>query len=147
MMLACGALVPRWWSGESGGVEEGVGLRAVELCASSGCTSRGLDDLGAQTKSWPLLGATAFATAWVAITFLLAAVVLALGKRGRAWRVRVARAAAAFALFSLVTGVAFAWTYPGFAGLGIGWAMVAYLVGAAVGVGASGILLARPEAA
>jgi hypothetical protein len=144
--MAAGAWVPRWWTGRAKGVDQGVGLRVVELCAPDACATRGLEDLGSGTSSWPLLGATGFAIAWVAIAFLLAAVVMTATRRGGAWRVRVARAAAACSLFALVIGAAFAWAYPGFAGLGISWAMVAYLCGAAIAVGAGGMLLARAEA-
>lgn len=145
-LIAAGAMVPRWWTGEARGVDQGVGLRGVELCAREGCASRGLDDLGAGSRSWPLLGATGFAVSWVAVAFLAAALVLAVRRGAPAWRVRVARAAAAFSLFALVVGVAFAWTYPGFSGLDIGWGMIAFLLGAALGTGAGGILLSRAEA-
>ncbi|HUS68150.1 MAG TPA: hypothetical protein VMZ28_26635 [Kofleriaceae bacterium] len=142
-LLAAGAIVPRWWTGNAHGVDEGVGLRGVELCAREGCSSRGLGDLGSGSKSWPLLGATGFAVSWVAAAFLVAAVVMSARRIAPAWRVRVARAAAAFSLFALVVGVAFVATYPGFSGLGIGWALVAYHLGAVLGTGTGAMLLAR----
>lgn len=142
-LLAAGAIVPRWWTGNARGVDEGVGLRGVELCAREGCSSRGLDDLGSGSKSWPLLGATGFAVSWVAVAFLVAAVVMSVRRIAPAWRVRVGRAAGGFSLFALVVGVAFAGTYPGFSGLGIGWGLIAYHLGAVLGVGAGGMLLSR----
>jgi hypothetical protein len=142
-LLAAGAIVPRWWTGSARGVDEGVGLRGVELCAREGCTSRGLEDLGAGSTSWPLLGVTGFAVSWVAVAFLIASAVLAVQRTKPAWRVRVARAAGGFSLFALILGVAFAATFPGFSGLGIGWALVAYHLGAVLGAGAGAVLLAR----
>ena len=142
-LLAIGAIVPRWWTGEAYGVDEGVGLRGVELCAREGCTSRGLADLGARSRSWPLLGATGFAVSWVAVAFLVAAAVMTMRRLAPAWRMRVGRAAGAFSLFALVVGVAFVGTYPGFSGLGIGWGMIAFHLGAVLGVGSGGMLLAR----
>jgi hypothetical protein len=58
------------------------------------------------------------------------------------WTGRLGRLASGLSLASLAIGAGFAWTYPGFDGIGAGWAMAAYLGGAAIGVGAGGLLIA-----
>ena len=147
-LLAAGALLPRWWVGTEGDVRMSVGMRVVELCGGRGCADRGLEGLGTGPGSWHLLGATAFAAAWVAVAFLLAAAAGALlagrgAGAGTRWPGRLAVAAAGFSLFALVLGGGFAWTYPGFAGLGPGPSLFLFMIGAALGVGGAGVLLRR----
>lgn len=144
LVIAMGATSPRWWSGSRGVVEWGVGVGGVELCSPASCVSRGLDGLG--TEAWTRLGAVAFAIGWVAILFLAAAVCGAIAAPGSRWSLRLGRAAAALSLFTLVVGSGFAWTYPGFDGLGAGWAMFAYLGGAVLGVGSAGMLIGGGDA-
>ena len=145
-LLAAGSLLPRWWVGTEGDVRMGVGMRAVELCGGRGCADRGLEGLATGPGSWHLLGATAFAAGWVAVAFLLAAAAGALLARrsaGARWPGRLAVAAAGISLFALVLGAGFAWTYPGFAGLGAGPALFLFMIGGALGVGGAGVLLRR----
>ena len=95
-LLVTGAVVPRWWTGTERSMDHGVGLRGVELCAAGDCIMRPLDDLGARSRSWPLLAVTAFAMSWVAAAFLIAAAIMAARRTSSAsaWRLRVARAEA-----------------------------------------------------
>jgi len=141
VLVVGGAIGPAWWTGEKGGLGMGVGLREMVLCATGSCTSRGLDGLGGGSPSWPKLGAIAFAIGWVAGLFLIAAAASAVASSAK-WRARLGQAASAASLFALVVGAGFAWTYPGFDGLGAGWAMITYLGGAALGVGSAGFLIA-----
>ena len=141
-LIALGTSSPSWWTGHKGALEMGVGLREVELCASLSCVSRGLEGLGGGSTAWPKLGAVGFAIGWVASLFLAAAAAGVLLSRRSQWTARLGRAGSAVALFALIVGAGFAWTYPGFDGLGAGWALVAYLAGAVVGVGAGGLLIA-----
>jgi hypothetical protein len=149
VLVILGTISPTWWSGDKGSLTMGVGLHEVELCASLSCVSRGLEGLGGGSTTWPKLGAVGFALGWGAAALLVGAALLVLLRRP-VWAVRLGRSASAFSLFALVVGAGFAWTYPGFEGLGIGWGLAAYLGGAAIGVGGGGILIAsggsRPAA-
>ena len=138
LLIVVGMISARWWSGSQGVVDWGVGLREVELCPPQSCSSRPLAGLG--TEAWTRLGAVAFAIGWVAFLFLASASAAALWARG--WARRLGLAAATVSLFALFVGAGFAWTYPGFDGLGAGHAMFAYLGGAALGVGSAGMLIA-----
>ena len=120
----------------------GVGLRAVELCGSLGCASRGLDGLGGASTAWPRLGAIGFPLGIVTAVFLVAAAAAVVLARGSRWTARLGLIGAGMALAALGIGSGFAWFYPGFDGIGAGWAMAAYLGGAAIGVGAGGLLIA-----
>lgn len=141
-LMALGSIAPAWWSGGVDALEMGVGLRGVELCGSLSCATRGLDGLGGASTAWPRLGAIGFPLGVVAACFLMAAAAAVLLARRSPWTARLGRVGSALALASLVIGAAFAWFYPGFDGLGAGWAMAAYLAGAAIGVGAGGLLIA-----
>jgi hypothetical protein len=141
-LIALGTISPSWWSGDQGALGMGVGLREVELCASLSCVSRGLEGLGGGSPAWPKLGAVGFAAGGVASLLLAAAAAGAVLAGRSRWTARLARAAAAVSIFALVVGAGFAWTYPGFDGLGAGWALGAYLVGAAIAVGAVRLLIA-----
>jgi hypothetical protein len=146
VLISYGTISPTWWWSERGAR---VGLRAVELCSAGvapdappSCVSRGLEGLGGGSTTWPKLGSIAFAIGWVAALFLAAAAAAALlAPRGR-WTRRTGQAASAASLFALAVGAGFAWTYPGFEGLGAGAGLAAYLGGAAIGVGAGGLLIA-----
>ncbi len=140
LLILVGMISARWWSGSQGVVEWGVGLREVELCPPQSCVSRTLEGLG--TEAWNRLGAVSFAIGWVAFLFLAVASAAALWARRGPWPRRLGLAAATVSLFALMVGAGFAWTYPGFDGLGAGWAMFAYLGGAALGVGSAGMLIA-----
>lgn len=140
-LIALGTISPRWWSGEKGSVEWGVGLREVELCASLNCRERGLDGLGDASQAWPQIGQAGFGVGWVASLLLAAAAAAVVMARRSRWTAWLGQAAAAVSLFAIVVGVGFAWKYPGFDGLGAGWALVAYLGGAALGVGSAGMLI------
>ncbi|HTE52142.1 MAG TPA: hypothetical protein VK698_14915 [Kofleriaceae bacterium] len=142
VLIALGTISPSWWSGDKGALGMGVGLREVELCASLSCASRGLDGLGSGSAAWPKLGAIGFPMGCVASLFLLVAAAGALVAQKSRWTARFGRAASALSLFALVVGAGFAWTYPGFDGLGAGWGLAAYLGGAAIGVGAGSLLIA-----
>ena len=149
-LLVLGALIPRWWSGEKGDGEWGIGLRSFELCLGDVCRSRGLQGLGGGSEAWPMLGSLGGAGGVAAAVFLaLAALAVLVGHRTR-WPGRLGRVASGLSMIALVVGAGFAWTYPGFSGLGAGWAMLAYLGGAALGVGSAGVLIAgggaRPAA-
>lgn len=138
-LIALGTNTPRWWSGEKGDAEWGIGLREFELCGGETCRSRGLEGLGDGSEAWPRLGAVSFAIGWAASLFLLvAAGATLLGRRAGT----LGKVAAAVSLFALLLGAGFAWTYPGFDGLGAGSALIAYLGGAALGVGAGRLVIA-----
>lgn len=141
-LIALGSIAPAWWSGQKDALEMGVGLREVELCASLSCVSRGLDGLGGASTVWPRLGAIGFPLGIVAAFFLLAAAAAVLVARNSRWTARLGRIGSGLSLAALVIGSGFAWFYPGFDGLGAGWAMAAYLAGAAIGVGAGSLLIA-----
>jgi hypothetical protein len=149
ILIVFGTVSPSWWSGDKGALEMGVGLREMELCASLSCVTRGLEGLGGASTTWPKLGAVAFALGWASAALLALSAALVLLRRD-ARAARLGKLASAVSLFSLVVGAGFAWTYPGFDGLGAGWGLIAYLGGAAIGVGAAGVLIAsggsRPAA-
>lgn len=140
--LVAGAFLP-WWRGQGHGIDHGIGLRGVELCSGDGCTRAGLTSLGGSDDTWTMLGATSFAMGWVTVAFLVAALLLTVARPASIWRVRAARAGSAASLFALVVGAGFAWMFPGFPGMSWGAGLLCYLGGAAVAVGASGILLGR----
>jgi len=127
VLIALGTISPSWWSGDKGALGMGVGLR---------------DGLGSGSAAWPKLGAIGFPMGCVASLFLLVAAAGALVAQKSRWTARFGRAASALSLFALVVGAGFAWTYPGFDGLGAGWGLAAYLGGAAIGVGAGSLLIA-----
>lgn len=141
-LIALGSIAPAWWTGDKGSLEMGVGLREVELCASLSCASRGLDGLGAGSTAWPRLGAIGFPLGIVAACFLLAAAAAVVLARQSPWTARLGRVGSGLAFGALAIGAGFAFFYPGFDGLGAGWAMAAYLAGAAIGVGAGSLLIA-----
>ena len=143
-LVATGTFFSRWWTGEQGGASMAIGLRQAILCGDRGCAASGLEALGRSERAWALAGATGFAIGCVTTLFLVLAAALALARpQGSVWSARVARAATGLSLFSLVVGVGFVWTFPGFAGLALGPSPFLYLGGAALGVGGAGILLGR----
>ncbi|HYU15975.1 MAG TPA: hypothetical protein VEL05_07890, partial [Candidatus Acidoferrum sp.] len=86
-------------------------------------------------------GAVAFPVGWVASLLLAVAAALVIVARRSKWTAWTGQAAAGAALVALVVGTGFAWTYPGFEGLGVGWALVAYLGGAVLGASSAGLLI------
>jgi hypothetical protein len=149
-LLVLGSTVPRWWSGAKGDGEWGIGVASFELCLGDVCRSRDLQGLGGGSEAWPMLGSLGGAGGWAAAVFLVLAALAVLVARRSRWTSRLSRVASALSMIALVVGAGFAWTYPGFSGLGAGWAMLAYLGGAALGVGSAGVLIAgggaRPAA-
>jgi hypothetical protein len=141
VLIVVGTIMPSWWSAERGVVEQRIGLRQIELCAADECQSRDLEGLGSGSEAWPALGQLATLIGSLASLLLLVAAAGALLDRARTWPARLGRVAATVSLVALVVGAAFAWTYPGFGGLGAGPALIAYLGGAALGVGSAGILI------
>jgi hypothetical protein len=141
VLIIVGTISPSWWTAEKGVVEERIGLRAIELCAGDECQARSLEGLGGGSEAWPALGQLATLIGSLAGLLLAVAATCALIYRGRGWPARLGRVAATVSLVALVVGAAFAWTYPGFGGLGAGPALIAYLGGAALGVGSAGVLI------
>jgi hypothetical protein len=142
ILILLGTGSAHWWSGEKGGLESSVGLRAFELCHGDVCRSRALEGMGSGSEAWMLLGRLGTWTGGLTGLFLVLAAAAVVLYRAGFWPRLFGRVGAALSLISLVVGSGFAWTYPGFSGLGAGWAMAAYLGGAAIGVGSAGLLIA-----
>lgn len=137
-LLAFGSLSRAWWTG---GEEThfGVGLRGVELCGDAGCTDRGLESLGAPTDTWEHIGIAAFSSGVVAAFFLLLVVAAAL--RGRALRFP-ARIGAAACFFAAGMASAFVFFAPDLPDMSPSFGMAAFYLGAALGAGSAGAVLA-----
>jgi hypothetical protein len=142
ILILLGTGSTHWWSGEKAGLESAIGMRAFELCHGDVCQSRALEGMGGGSEAWPLLGRLATWVGCVAALFLAAAAVAVVLFGAGFWPRWLGRIAAMLSMIALVVGSGFAWTYPGFSGLGAGWALVAYLGGAVLGIGAAGLLIA-----
>ncbi|MCW5809093.1 MAG: hypothetical protein KIT31_42460 [Deltaproteobacteria bacterium] len=150
VLLLVGALAPTWWALSEGShttlVTARLGLRTVEACERA-CMSISYSELigGATTarlKAFMAFGNMAFWGALVATALGALAVALAFLRPHAA--APVARITMVLALVLLLLAIAFVLTRVDIPGAGVGYALIAYMLGAPT-VGAGAWQLARPE--
>ena len=133
VLSAVGALGTRWWVA---GDAFGIGPRGLSLCATEGCTSRALSDLGAGTETWAKLGLATFAAGCAAALLLL--IMAGLYVAGRRMR-RSPFVVAGVCLFAAILGGTFVLYFTGFEGVRPGVQMGLFFLGTALGVGSAGL--------
>jgi hypothetical protein len=146
VLLLAGAMSRAWWTPEeSRGVTGGFGLRGVEMCRGGTCESisystladigRRGEDVKGRTKAFIVVGNMAY---WGALVVAaLAAVAIGLAFARPAQVAPVSRITAVLALLVLVLGIAFVFIREDMPGLGVGYSLFLFMLGApAVGAGA-----------
>lgn len=138
ILVLLGTLTTNWWSYESDGWKQSMGLQEARFCNAEVCRSGPVGGLG-NDELWVRAGTGSYAGGFVAGGLLLAAAAMLLLGRQPDLLVKTAIVAGASALVSAIIFVALV---PEFPRMTVGYSMYAYLAGCVLGVSA-GVVAVR----